>query len=51
MELVLVRLVDMSFNTVFSDLHCRYIIGSTGAADFSQIGGHEFQHSVLRSSL
>ena len=50
MELVLVRLVAMSFNTVFSDPHCRYI-GSTDGAGFSQIGGHEFQHSVLRSSL
>ena len=48
--MVVFRLVAMSFNTAFSDPHCRYI-GYTGAAGFSQIGGHEFQLSVLRSSL
>ena len=44
---VLIRLVDMGFNSVFSDTHCRY----TGPKGFNQIGGHGFHQGVLRYSL
>ena len=37
-NLVLIRLVDMSFHGMFSDRHCRYA-GPTGGSDFNQIGG------------
>ena len=50
MVLVLTRLDDMSFDGVFSNPHCRYI-GPTSGASFNQIGAHEFQCSVLKSSL
>ena len=49
-ELILIRLVDMSLRTVFTDSHFRYI-GLTGGADFNQIDGHESQNSVHRFSL
>ena len=39
---ILIRLMDMSFNEMFSDPHSRYI-GPTGGYHFNQIGGHEFQ--------
>ena len=41
MELVLIRLVDMSSKVMFSDPHSRYT-GPTGGAGFNQIGGHGF---------
>ena len=41
MDLILIRLVDMSFQGMFSDPHCRYA-GPTGGSGFNQIGGHEF---------
>ena len=50
MALVLIRFVDMSSSVMFSDPHCRYI-GSTVGTGFNQIGGHEFEWDVLRSSL
>ena len=50
MDLVLIRLVDMGFNVMFSDPHCRYT-GSTGGSGYNLIGGHGFQCDVLRSSL
>ena len=50
MDLVLIRLVDMSFHGMFSDRHCRYT-GPTGGSGFNQISGHEFPGDVLRSSL
>ena len=43
MELVLIRLVDMSLNAMFSNTHCR----STGGVGFNQTGGH----NVLKYSL
>ena len=49
-DLILIRLVDMSFQGMFSDPHYRYA-GPTGGSDFNQIGGHEFPGDVLRSSL
>ena len=49
-KMVLIRLVDMSHNVVFPDPHCRY--GEPTDEDgFNQIGGHESQCSVSRSSL
>ena len=36
MDLVLIRLSDMSFSLVLSDPHCRYSL-STGGFDFNQI--------------
>ena len=50
MELVLIRLVDMSFNRMFSDPHYKYTWPTYGSG-FNLIGGHEFQQDVLRSSL
>ena len=50
MDMVLISLMDMHFNRVFSYPHCRYL-GPTGGSGFNQIGGHEFQLDVLRSSL
>ena len=47
MDTVLIRLVDMCFNRMFSDDHCRNI-GPTGGYSFNQIGGHVFQQDVLR---
>ena len=41
MEMVLIRLVNMGSNGMFSDPHSRYT-GPTGGACFNQIGGHEF---------
>ena len=41
MDLVLIRLVDMSINTMFSDPLCRYT-GPKGGSGFNQIGGHEY---------
>ena len=49
MDLVLIRLVDMNFNGVFSDVH-RSCIGYSGGSGFNQIGGHELQRTVHRSS-
>ena len=43
----LFKLVDMSFKWMFSDPHCRPTAGS----GFNQVGGHEFQGDVFRSSL
>ena len=37
MDLVLIRLEDMSFNGMFSDLYCRYR-GPTAGSGFNQIG-------------
>ena len=50
MDLVLIKLVDMGFNRMFSDPHCRYTepIGGSGV---NKIGRHGFQLDVLRSSL
>ena len=48
--MVLIRLSDMSFSSVFSDPHCMYSL-STGGFGFNQIIRHELQFSVLRSSL
>ena len=42
LDLVLIRLGDMSFNGMFSDLYCRYT-GPEGGSGFNQIGGHDFQ--------
>ena len=42
MRLVLIRLVDMSLNTVFSNPHFWYM-WNTGEVCFNQIGGHESQ--------
>ena len=50
LDLVLIRLEDMSFNVMFSDLYCRYS-GPTCGFGFNQIGGHELQWDVLRSLL
>ena len=41
MGLVLVRLVDMGFNRMFSDPYYRYT-GTTCGSSFSQTGGHGF---------
>ena len=49
-KVVLIRLVDMSHNAVFPDPHCRFI-EPTREDGFNQIGGHESQCSVSRSSL
>ena len=49
-DLVLIRLSDMSFSSVFSDPHCRYSL-STGGFCFNKIVRHELQFGVLRSSL
>ena len=40
-NLVLIRLVDMGFNGMFSDSYCRYT-GPTGKSGFNQVGGHGF---------
>ena len=50
LDLVLIRLEDMSFNGMFSDPHFRYT-GPEGGSGFNQIGGHELQCDVLRSLL
>ena len=50
MDLVLIKLLDMTFNKMFSDLFC-WSIGHTGGSGFNQIAGHDFQQDVLRSSL
>ena len=49
MDLVLIRLVDIGFNTMFSDPHCRYVQPSGGFVlirlvdiGFNQIGRHWF---------
>ena len=42
MDLVLIKLVDMDFDGIFSEPHQRYL-GFTGGSDCNQIGGHEFQ--------
>ena len=49
-DLILIRLMDMSFSVMFSDPHCRYTMPS-GRSHVDQIGGHGFQWDVLRSSL
>ena len=49
-NLVLIRLMDMGFNEMFSYPHCRYT-GPTGKSGFNQVGGHGFQWDVLISSL
>ena len=49
-DLVLIRLVDMGFNGMFSYPHCRYTL-DIGGSGFKQIGGHGFQWDVLRSFL
>ena len=48
--MVLIRLVDICFSGVFSDPHCKYT-RPEGGSGFNQIGGHNFQKGVLRSSL
>ena len=48
-DLVLIRLVDMGFNWMFSYPHCRFT-RHTGGSGFNQIGGHGFQLGVLVSS-
>ena len=50
MDLVLIKLVDLSFNGVFLDPHCRYT-QPTGGSSFNQTGGHEFEWGVLRYGL
>ena len=42
MDLVLIRLVDMGFNRVFSASHCMYA-RPTGGSGFNQTGRHGFQ--------
>ena len=49
-NLLLIRLVNMGFNGMFSDLHCIYR-GLTEESAFNQIGEHWFQWDVLRCSL
>ena len=39
MDLVLIRLVDISINELIPDHHCRYT-GSSDGSGFNQIGGH-----------
>ena len=39
MDLVLIRPVDVSLNSVFLDPHCRYI-EPTGSSGFNQIGSN-----------
>ena len=49
-DLVLIRLVDMGFNGMFSYSCCGYT-EPTGGSFFNLVGGHGFQWDVLRSSL
>ena len=49
-DLVLIRLMDMGFNGMFSNPHCRYTRPTYGYS-FNQIGGHEVQWDILKSSL
>ena len=46
----LIRLVDMDFNRMFPEPHCRHS-EPLGGPVFKQIGGHGFQWDVLISSL
>ena len=41
-NLVLIRLVDMGFNEMFSYPHYRYTV-PTGKSGINQVGGHGFQ--------
>ena len=41
LDLVLISLVDMSSNWMFSYPHCRYTVPAAGSG-FNQFGGHEF---------
>ena len=50
MDLVVIKLVDIGFNRMFSDPHCRYT-GPISGSDVNTIGRHGFQMDVLRSSL
>ena len=50
MDFVLIKLLDMTFNRMFSDPLC-WSIGPAGGFCFNQIAGHDFQQDVLRSSL
>ena len=45
MDLVLIRLVNMSFNEIFPYPRCRYK-GLTCGAGFNQIDGHGFQRDI-----
>ena len=49
-DLLLIVLVHMSLNSVFSDPLCTYV-GSRGEFRFNLIGSHEFEWGVLRFSL
>ena len=49
-NLVLIRLVDITFSRVFSDPHCGYT-QLEGGYGFNHISGHDFLKGVLRSSL
>ena len=49
-NLLLIRLENMGFNGMFSDLHCIYT-GLTEEPSFNQTCEHGFQWEVLRSSL
>ena len=49
-DLVLIRVIEMSFNVMLPDPHCKYT-RPTGGSDFNQSDRHEFQCDVTRSSL
>ena len=50
-DLFLIKLVDMSIKGMFSDLHSMYTDRPIGGSGFNQVGGHEYQGDVFRSSL
>ena len=41
-DLILIKLMDMGYNEIFSDPHCSYIL-PTGGSGVNHIGGHAFQ--------